>query len=215
MAQQYTAQAPVFGKRQGGMARPRQYQTAQPYAQTRVQAAIPVQQNPNYADIVGNGFTGNAEYDVNSAGYGSTINARPVKGLRFASGLIDFCISSLIGGVIMVVQHGPGVSFLHLLQNGGIINYYLWFGICCFIYGLTMESAFQGTVGKLATGTVVVSKDGQRMSFGQAAGRNLGKCVSFFSPAGIAYFMVLFTKENQSLHDKMAGTLVYRKSDVR
>ncbi len=215
MAQQYTAQAPVFGKRQGGMAPPRQYQTTQPNVQPNVQAAIPVQQNPNYADIVGNGFTGNAGYDGNSAGYGSTINARPVKGLRFASGLIDFCISSVIGAVIMIVQHGPGTSFLDLLQNGGILKYYLWFGICCFIYGLSMESAFQGTLGKLATGTVIVDKDGQRMSIGQAIGRNLGKCVSFFSPFGIAYFMVLFTKENQSLHDKMAGTLVYRKSDLR
>ena len=75
------------------------------------------------------------------------------------------------------------------------------------------SSSVQGTVGKLATGTVVVNYDGQRMSFGQAVKRNLAKNISFIVPLYIGYLMVLFTKKNQSLHDKIADTLVYRKGE--
>jgi len=80
------------------------------------------------------------------------------------------------------------------------------------VYGIVMEAFFQGTVGKLATGTVVVNEDGSAMSFGKVVARNFAKFISLIVPLGIAYFMVLWTKNNQTLHDMIAGTFVYPKA---
>jgi uncharacterized RDD family membrane protein YckC len=74
-----------------------------------------------------------------------------------------------------------------------------------------MESGKQqATVGKMALGLKVTDLNGQRISLGRATGRHFGKWVStiilFFG-----YFMMLWDEKNQTLHDKMAGTLVVKK----
>ena len=199
----YKKQQPSFGKLQGSIPAPRQ----RSHSGAQSVAAHAFQQHPQYAEIVGNGDTANTAYN-------DTSFARPVKGLRFLSGIIDFCIVSCIGGLILTVMFGVGAGIEDML-NGGIVKYYTWFAIACFIYGASMEaSPLQGTVGKLVTGTVVVDEGGETMSFGQVVGRNLGKILTYVVPFGIGYFMVLFTRKNQSLHDKMAGTVVYRKGQV-
>lgn len=217
MTQTYSrVQKPVFGRAQGsGVASSRQYRGSQQRApqQRTTQPYSPpangVPQNPQYAEILGNGFSGSAGY---SGGGGA--NLRPVKGKRFLSGLIDFCIVSCLGGIILTLQHGIGAGLPELI-NGGLLKFYTWFAIACFIYGFSMEaSPAQGTVGKLATGTVVVNENGQRMTFGQALGRNLGKFVTYIVPLYIGYLMVLWTRKNQSLHDKMSGTIVCSKRGV-
>lgn len=195
---QYRAQQTTFGKLQGsGVAAPRQYQAPKSY------------NAPSAAYQQTGGHSDNAGY----AGGGAT-QLQLVKGKRFLSGLIDFCIVSVLGGVVLTLQHGVGAGLPELL-SGGLLNFYLWFGAICFIYGLSMEaSPAQGTVGKLATGTIVVNEDGQPMSFAQALGRNVGKFLTYIVPLYIGYLMVLWTQKNQSLHDKMAGTVVCSKSGM-
>lgn len=200
MAQvQYRARQSTFGKLQGGgVAAPRPYQAPQPYSP------------PSAAYGHSSGLPNSAEY-----GGGGTGRVKLVKGRRFLSGLIDFCIVSVLGGIILMIQYGLGGGLTELL-SGGLLKFYVWFGAVCFIYGLAMEaSAAQGTVGKLATGTIVVNEDGQAMSFNQALGRNLGKFLTYIVPLYIGYLMVLWTKKSQSLHDKMAGTVVCSKAAMR
>ncbi len=141
---------------------------------------------------------------------------RPVKGLRFVSGLIDLVVVFLLLVVLSILFAATGVFVggKELSDGAATLVLFGYVGIC-FAYGLFMESSrFQGTIGKILTGTVIVNKQGGRISFGQALGRNFGKWLTYFIPFFIGYFMVLFTDKGQSLHDLMAGTLVYKKHDV-
>jgi len=141
---------------------------------------------------------------------------RPVKGLRFLSGLIDLVLVILLYFVLMIIFAAMGmfIGGEALSDAASMLVLFSYVGVC-FAYGLLMESSrFQGTLGKILTGTVIVNKEGGRISFGQALGRNFGKWLTYLIPLMIGYLMVLFTEKGQSLHDMMAGTLVYKKGDV-
>jgi uncharacterized RDD family membrane protein YckC len=76
------------------------------------------------------------------------------------------------------------------------------------LYHSLLESGNgQATLGKKGLGIRVTNMNGGRLSFGQATGRYFGKWISavllFFG-----YFMMLWDKKSQTLHDKMAGALV-------
>ncbi len=209
----FNAPKPAFGRMQGaGVAMPR-HGVATPAwnapsgAPQAAVAATAVPQVPNYADIVGDAFTGRSSHSD-----GST--ERPVKGLRFLSGIIDFIAIVIIGAVIIFMQVGTGAASADIAGDG-MVEFYLIFALACFAYGFLLEaSPLQGTLGKVVTGTVIVNKDGSRMSVGKALGRNLAKAFSTLVPFYIPYMMVLWTQQHQAMHDKMAGTLVYKKGDV-
>ena len=78
------------------------------------------------------------------------------------------------------------------------------------IYHIIMESsAKQATYGKQILNIKVCDMQGSRINPGRAAGRNLAKIFSvltFF----IGYLFSFFTKQQQSLHDMIAGTLVMK-----
>ncbi|MDN5289159.1 MAG: hypothetical protein JWR38_5433 [Mucilaginibacter sp.] len=80
-----------------------------------------------------------------------------------------------------------------------------------FIYQVTMESSIkQGTLGKQILKIRVVDLQGNRISIGKAINRNLCKIFSmaiFF----IGYLLAFFSKQQQCLHDMMAGTLVIKE----
>ena len=111
----------------------------------------------------------------------------------------------LIDGIILIV---PNLALTYLVPDelvGGIITlimYWLYFAI-------QESGTSQATIGKKAVGLKVTSENGERITFGQATGRHFGQyisCIILF----IGYFMVLWDKKNQALHDKMAGTLVVK-----
>ena len=78
------------------------------------------------------------------------------------------------------------------------------------IYHIVMESsAKQATLGKQILAIKVCDLQGERISVGRAIGRNLAKIVSvltFF----IGYLFSFFNKQQQCLHDMIAGTLVMK-----
>lgn len=77
------------------------------------------------------------------------------------------------------------------------------------LYFTLMEgSARQATVGKIALGIKVGDEYGNRISYGQALGRYLGKILSGLILL-IGYLMVLWDDRRQALHDKLANTYVY------
>jgi uncharacterized RDD family membrane protein YckC len=80
-----------------------------------------------------------------------------------------------------------------------------------FIYHVVMESsATQATYGKQMLKIKVVDMDGNRITVAKAIGRNLAKVFSvltFF----IGYLMAFFNKQQQCLHDMIAGTLVIKE----
>ena len=78
------------------------------------------------------------------------------------------------------------------------------------IYHIIMESsAKQATYGKQVLNIKVCDLQGNRISPGLAAGRNLAKLLSVFT-LFIGYLFSFFTKQQQALHDMVAGTLVMK-----
>jgi uncharacterized RDD family membrane protein YckC len=72
------------------------------------------------------------------------------------------------------------------------------------------SSGLQATPGKLLLGIVVTDRDGQRLSFAKALGRNVAKIFSLLT-FGFGYLLIAFNARSQGLHDLIAGTLVVTK----
>lgn len=134
---------------------------------------------------------------------------------RVGAYIIDVIIISIVSGIIGgIFGVGLGVGMAATggtaedLQSGanalgGLIG--LGIGI---LYFCGMESSsMQATLGKKALGLVVTDVNGNRIGFGKALGRYLGKILSSLI-LGIGYLMVAFTEKKQGLHDMLAGTLV-------
>lgn len=78
-------------------------------------------------------------------------------------------------------------------------------------YAAALESGpHQATFGKRAMNIKVTNTEGGRISFAQATGRHFGKIISGLILC-IGYLMMLWDDKKQTLHDKMAGTLVVAK----
>jgi uncharacterized RDD family membrane protein YckC len=79
-----------------------------------------------------------------------------------------------------------------------------------FIYHIIMEcSAKQGTFGKQILGIKVCDMQGERVSFARSIGRNFAKIFSVMT-LFIGYLFSFFNKQQQCLHDMIAGTLVMK-----
>ena len=97
---------------------------------------------------------------------------------------------------------GTGVVlFVMLIITGP----YIWFAAF-------ESSSWQATPGKRALSLKVTSEEGNRISFLNAFGRNVGKIVSGMIFM-IGYMMAGWTRRKQALHDLMAGCLVIRRID--
>lgn len=138
--------------------------------------------------------------------------------LRFVAWFLDTLILTGIGMAVgfvvgfvlgMALAAGRGnlspsdTSLISVVGNlvGAVIN---------FVYFTMMErGSKQSTWGKRALGLRVTNDSGGRITYGQAAGRYLGKILSMLILC-FGYFMAGWTQRKQALHDMMAGTLVVR-----
>ncbi len=94
---------------------------------------------------------------------------------------------------------------------GGFLVYLLGIPLLRILYQSIFEcSKFQGTPGKMAVKIKVVNMHGERITFLQALGRNLGKILSGLI-LYIGFFMAIWTDKKQTLHDQMANTYVVLK----
>jgi uncharacterized RDD family membrane protein YckC/Tfp pilus assembly major pilin PilA len=119
---------------------------------------------------------------------------------RFGAAFIDGLAFSFVGGILVAVLApvlGAGALLVYLLA---VIAYYAGFE----------SSPLQATPGKLAVDIKVTTLEGERIGFGRAVGRLIGKFVSAII-LYIGYLMALFTSHRQALHDRMVSTLVVRK----
>lgn len=84
------------------------------------------------------------------------------------------------------------------------------YAISILYYAIMESSKAQGSVGKMAVGIKVTDMDGNRINFGKALLRSIGKIISGMIMA-IGYLMAAFTEKKQALHDMIATTLVVKK----
>lgn len=123
---------------------------------------------------------------------------------RAASLVLDQLFTGVVVGIplviaLVVLGGGTGV-------NDNLYNFLALIGV--WVYYAVLESGQrQATWGKRVMGLVVSDMNGQRLSFGRASGRFWGHLLSCLF-LGIGFFMALFTERRQTLHDKLAGTVV-------
>lgn len=130
-----------------------------------------------------------AESGQNEAGH--------LGGLQY-SGFWRRFLALFIDGAILLIPH--------VLLNSMIP--YVGSFILFFLYKPVFESSpIRGTPGKALLGMVVVTEEGDRLSFKVAVIRMAMSFVSGMCFA-IGYFMNLFTAKRQTLHDLVAHTVV-------
>jgi len=130
---------------------------------------------------------------------------------RFSAFLVDALVIALIGTVIDLSLGLPGGITQEALEAQAGFPSYLKLGIHLIYWPLFESSALQGTPGKLLLRLRVTNLQKQRISFGQALLRNLAKILSLI-PLGFGFLMIGITAKNQCLHDKIAKTLVMKRT---
>ncbi|MBN1647958.1 MAG: RDD family protein [Spirochaetales bacterium] len=126
---------------------------------------------------------------------------------RLAAGIIDAAIIIALDGLIALILYiSRKFNPAHITMVLTMID----FGVIWLYFGCFECSKLQATPGKLVLGITVVDYSNQRIGFGRASGRALGKIISGL-PYGFGFIMPIWTKQKQALHDFMAGTLVVRK----
>lgn len=151
-------------------------------------------------------------------------------GARFLALIIDVILLGVIQSVIIVpVLALIGINFASQVDTGGgevseeaalgMVStimatmgsmMLISFAISILYYSIMESSKAQGSIGKMALSLKVTDMDGNRISFGKAFLRSIGKQISGMIML-IGYLVALFTDKKQALHDLIASTLVLKK----
>ena len=123
--------------------------------------------------------------------------------IRFVAVFIDGILLVIFQLLLGYVMYG-GLSFSNRNLSHTIIS-----NLISLVYIVAMMgSSHQATLGKMAVGIKVGNSDGSRISYGQAIGRYIATLLSTIVLL-IGYLMVVWDKQKQSLHDKLANTYVF------
>lgn len=139
---------------------------------------------------------------------------------RFAAVIIDAIILWIIGYFIGMILGTPSTEeILAMSQSEGFSStmratYFSASNTTSFIVqwlysALMISGPWQATLGKRALGIKVTNMNGGRISFLNATGRFFATFLSAIILL-IGYFMMLWDDKKQTLHDKLAGTLVVK-----
>jgi uncharacterized RDD family membrane protein YckC len=129
--------------------------------------------------------------------------------LNYAGFWIRFVAVFIDGILLLIVQFGLSYIFYGGFAFGGDFRQTIISNLIGIIYAVAMMgSRHQATLGKMAVGIKVGNADGSRITYGQAIGRYIATWLSAIVLL-IGYLMVIWDKQKQSLHDKLANTYVY------
>lgn len=140
--------------------------------------------------------------------------------IRVAASLIDSFVMYIANAMVMagifLLPFGNSNSFLERMSNPssmmammGLI-YTAMIVINWLYYALMESSKNRATLGKMAVGIAVVNEKGERISFLKATGRYFAKILSGLL-LGIGFIMAAFDQRKQSLHDRLAKTVVINR----
>jgi len=114
--------------------------------------------------------------------------------------VLSFALGFVLG-LLALELHLTGARFLQFLQNP--VGRFLTGFVIHLLYFLVCESLWQRTAGKFVTGTIVVTRNGDRPAFGDIAVRTLSR----FCPFEPFSFL---TSRSGGWHDWWSGTVVVR-----
>jgi uncharacterized RDD family membrane protein YckC len=98
-----------------------------------------------------------------------------------------------------LMSDGDTAAFMFLLLLGlGAYHVLLW------------SSAWRATLGMKVARIIVTDGAGYRLSPWRATGRFFARWLSYYT-AGLGFLIALFSQQNKTLHDRIAGTVVLRR----
>ena len=131
---------------------------------------------------------------------------------RFFNWVIDYVCFILLSMLVMIpyaiwLAIDGGEAALAELETPNLLRDYAVGLSAMLLYYIPMEGFFGFTIGKLVTGTRVVTEQGGRPAWGQVIGRTFARFIPF-EP-----FSLLFSndKERRGWHDSLPKTYVVRK----
>ena len=132
--------------------------------------------------------------------------AKPIH--RIISGLIDFAIF-IFPITYIICWFSSSEDYENILSRFWfVVIFLLVLGLILPFFNSFMISTFGGTIGKLLTGTIIVSSNGKRLSFWKAFFRNhIGYKVSGIF-LWLGFIWILIDKERRSWHDQIVDTYV-------
>lgn len=136
--------------------------------------------------------------------------ARP--GIRFVNYLIDFVaqyalLFILVMAIVLIEQMAGGEAMAIWFSSMDWFEEYLVGAVMILIYYTSMEAFFGQTIGKFATGTIVVDEDGMRPGTGAILKRSLCRLIP------LEHFT--FLGSGRGWHDSIPDTYVVRKKDLK
>ncbi|MEN2489251.1 RDD family protein [Flavobacterium sp. B11] len=129
-------------------------------------------------------------------------------GARFLNYIIDlfifFIILIAIGAMIGILSALFGLTGLAAWMDGlGDLGWNVIAIVVSLVYYITMEALFGRTVGKFATGCIVVDENGKKPDFGTIVKRSLCRCIPFDA--------LTFLGGSRGWHDSISETYVVSK----
>jgi len=127
-------------------------------------------------------------------------NPRASFGIRFVALLIDVILLAIVQRIFGLVIDPPLITVIGLLLG--------------LVYWLYLEGSPSGqTIGKKVMNIRVIdAATGGPLGYGRAALRYVGRIASSI-PCALGYFWMLWDKDKQTWHDKIATTVVVPTSD--
>lgn len=130
--------------------------------------------------------------------------------VRVGAFLIDLCViialCFLLGVVLGILGVNTGRG--NEVSEGGLNLLVL---LLIWLYNIIMLANFRATLGKMATGIIVVSDTGENLPLGRIIIREtIGRLIAGII-LWIGYLMISWTKRKQGLHDKIASSVVVHK----
>lgn len=129
-------------------------------------------------------------------------------GSRFLAGLVDLALRVIVLGAVLAILELAGAPSTIVL-----IVFVLGAFLALFAYDIAFEVWAAGrTPGKRWNGLRVLMADGQPVTFGPSAVRNLLRIIDIWATAmTVGAISIIVTRRNQRLGDLAGGTIVVRE----
>ena len=124
--------------------------------------------------------------------------------------LLVYIVAFVVTFVLSLATEDPDTG--EVSSVAALLIFVVWF-LGPSLYAWLMVGAWGQTLGKMAVGVKVVqSTDAGRVSYLRSLGRAASTWLLgvLFLPILLAYLWPLWDRRNQTLYDKMAGTIVVR-----
>ncbi|MGY3213411.1 RDD family protein [Mucilaginibacter sp. HD30] len=136
-------------------------------------------------------------------------------GIKAGAFVIDFLLISIPLDILFVkmgwITIPKNAAMFEMPPQAEMLQLQLYFSVVFLIYNTVLElSDFKGSVGKKICSLVVVNINGEKLSFIQALGRNLGALLSLIVLSGLPFLTMLFNEHRQNWYDSLAKTYIVK-----